>query len=63
MNCSIKQEAARLRAEAAAEERYDASQLARAIQEPLDDDAEDMGDYEGRQAECDLADALDDLPF
>ena len=27
-----------------------------------DDDA-DMGDYEGRQAECDLADALDDLPF
>ena len=28
-----------------------------------DDDAEDMGDYEGRQAECDLADALDDLPF
>ncbi len=26
-----------------------------------DDDAEDMGDYEGRQAECDRADALDDL--
>ena len=46
-----------------AEMRYDASQLAMAIQEPLDDDAEDMGDYEGRQAECDLADALDDLPF
>ena len=61
-----------------AEERYDASQMARAIREPLsddpvgpagatreerwDDDA-DMGDYEGRQAECDAADAFDDIPF